>query len=144
MAAASSRPSRPYSRLDRVNEVLREVVADELERIDDERLALVTVTGVRVDAGLRHAVVWFSSLSGGEAADDPADVLGDHRARLQGAVGRQLRLKHTPELALRADPAIAVGSRVEEIVRSLKKEDSGMPMDGESNRTGMAELEEDR
>ena len=35
-----------YPRTARVNEVLREVVADELERIDDERLGITTVTGV--------------------------------------------------------------------------------------------------
>ncbi|MDQ4132775.1 MAG: 30S ribosome-binding factor RbfA [Actinomycetota bacterium] len=134
-----SRPARPYSRLDRVNEVLREVVADELERVDDDRLALVTVTGVRVDADLRHAVVWFSSLSGTTTPDDAAGVLGEHRARLQGAVGRQMRLKRTPELIFRPDPAIAVGSRVEEILQSLKKEDSGMQIGGERDSSGLEE-----
>ena len=36
------------ARMDRVNQVVQEVLADELERIDDERLELVTITGVRV------------------------------------------------------------------------------------------------
>ena len=52
---AGKRPSR----MDRVNQVVQEVLADELERIDDERLELVPVTGVRVEPGLSHAVVWF-------------------------------------------------------------------------------------
>ena len=50
-----------YPRTARVNEVLREVVAEELERIDDERLGITTVTAVEVDPDLRHAVVWLSS-----------------------------------------------------------------------------------
>ena len=37
---------RQYPRTARINELLREILADELERIDDERLDLVTVTGV--------------------------------------------------------------------------------------------------
>ena len=38
-----------YPRSARLNEILREVIADELVRIDDERLELVTITGVDVD-----------------------------------------------------------------------------------------------
>ena len=67
--------------MDRVNQVVQEVLADELERIDDERLELVTVTGVRVEPGLSHAVVWFSSLSRGDP-EGVAVALGEHRIRI--------------------------------------------------------------
>lgn len=110
---------RGYSRLDRVNEVLREVIADELERVDDECLELVTVTGVRVEPDLRHAQVWFDTLGNG---DEVGAALARHRVRLQAAVGRDLRLKRTPELAFIPDPAIAMGTRVEEILRELQGE----------------------
>jgi ribosome-binding factor A len=49
----------------RVNEVVREVIADELERLSDPRLGLVTVTGVDVSADLRHATVYYSALDSG-------------------------------------------------------------------------------
>jgi ribosome-binding factor A len=105
-----------------VSELLREVVAEELERINDERLELVTVTGVRVDPDLRRAVVWFTSLN--EGIDD---ALVEHRVRLQTAIGRQVRMKRTPELVFRRDPAIATGRRVEDILRDLDA-------DGEEDR----------
>ena len=38
-----------YPRSARLNETLREVIAEELVRIDDERLAFVTVTQIDVD-----------------------------------------------------------------------------------------------
>jgi len=38
-------------------------------------------------------------------------------------VARQLRLKRTPELTFQPDPAIAVGTRVEEVIRSLQESD---------------------
>ena len=123
-----------YSRLDRVNRALTEVIADELERLGDERLDLVTVTGARVGPDLRHAVVWYSALS----APDPAvvaEVLASHRVRLQAAVGRQLRLKRTPELAFSDDPAIATGTRVEEILRSLRSAGPS-PGEGEDGTSG--------
>lgn len=113
------------ARMDRVNQVVQEVLADELELIDDERLTLVTVTGVRVDRGLSHAVVWFSSLSTGDP-EGVAVALGEHRIRFQAAIGRQLRLRGTPQLSFVSDPAIASGSRVEELLRNLhRNEDDG-------------------
>jgi ribosome-binding factor A len=36
-----------------------------------------------------------------------------------------VRLKRTPELTFREDPAIATGARVEEILRSLPEETGG-------------------
>lgn len=103
-----------FPRIARVNEVLREVVADELERIGDERLELLTVMGVTADPDLRRAVVWCSSLS-----DEASNALGEHRVRLQAAVARQVRLKRTPGLDFRPDPAIVTGSRVESILREM-------------------------
>lgn len=111
---------RRYSRLDRVNEALREVLAEELERINDDRLDLVTITGTRVEPDLRHALVWFSAMSSPLDDGEVAAALARYRARLQAAVGRQLRLKRTPELAFQCDPAIVVGTRVDEILRTLQ------------------------
>jgi len=119
------RPPQPrYSRLDRVNEALREVIGDELERIDDDLLELVTVTGVKTEPDLRHAVVWFDTL---KPPQDVAAALAAHRAQLQAAVGRQLRMKRTPELSFSPDPAIAVGTRVEEILRGLRHDEVPPP-----------------
>jgi len=118
--------TKGWSRRDRVNEALREVIAEELAVIDDDRLQLVTVTGIRADPDFRRALVWFSSLSPLSAAD-PTEViqaLAEYRVRLQGAINRQLRLKRTPELSFQPDPAIAVGTRVEEVIRSLQGLDS--------------------
>ncbi len=119
-------PTKGWSRQDRVNEALREVIAEELAVIDDDRLQLVTVTGIRVDPDFRRALVWFSALSTLSAADptEVVDVLAEYRVRLQRAVARQLRLKRTPELTFQPDPAIAVGTRVEEVIRSLQESDS--------------------
>jgi ribosome-binding factor A len=110
-------PDHRYPRTARINHVIQEVVADELERIDDDDLGLLTVTGVQVDPDLRHAVVWLSSLS-----PTGEEVLGRYRPRLQSAIGRQMRLKRTPELRFRADPAVESGKRVEDILRGLEED----------------------
>jgi ribosome-binding factor A len=120
---------RRYSRLDRVNEVLRQVIADELERVDDEKLELVTITGVKAEADLRQAVVWFDTL---KDVGDVAEALTRHRVRLQAAIGRELHLKRTPGLTFAPDPAIAAGTRVEAIIRDLHRDPGlGAPPVGE-------------
>ncbi|MBW3547328.1 MAG: ribosome-binding factor A [Actinobacteria bacterium] len=104
-----------YPRMARVNELCREIVAEELERLDDERLDLVTITHVGVDPDLRRATVEFSRL--GEEEAEAAEALADHRTRLQAAIGRQARLKRTPELSFRVDQVIHSGARIEQLLR---------------------------
>ena len=109
---------RRYPRMARVNEVVREVVAEEIERLadGDDRLGLVTVTGVEVDPDLRRAKVLLSSLP-----PDAEEALDDHRVRLQSAINRQVRLKRTPQLSFSLDPAVESGKRVEDILRDLRQ-----------------------
>ena len=114
------RSPHPYARTERVNELLREVLADELSRIDDDQLALLSVTGVQTAPDLRHATVYLSSLP-----DEVARLLARRRPGLQSAIGRQVRLKRTPELRFRPDPGVAAGARVEEILRDLHAHRAG-------------------
>jgi ribosome-binding factor A len=109
--------SRRYPRVARVNELLREVLAEAIERMadSDERLAMLTVTAVQTDPDLRQAKVMFDSLP------DPArEALGDARLRLQALIGSQVRMKWTPLLSFVADPAVASGRRVEDILKELR------------------------
>src|SRR5919202_1711476 len=102
--------TRRYERTARVNEVVREVLADELERLSDPRLGFVTVTGVEVTPDLRQATVWYSVLTPGAGApDDEHDTAGALKSatpHLQSVIGRQVRMKYTPHLVFREDPAI--------------------------------------
>src|SRR6201986_3133227 len=103
-------PKRPYPRGARVNELLREVLAEELERLADadDRLELLTLTAVACEPGLRHAVVYLASLT-----DPGVEALEEHRKELQSAVGAQVRMKRVPALRFAVDPAIEAGIRVE-------------------------------
>jgi ribosome-binding factor A len=123
--------TRRYERTARVNEVVREVLADELERLSDPRLGFVTVTGVEVTPDLRQATVYYSALAPAgadadaraEAARETAEALRSAAAHLQAEIGRQVRMKYTPHLLFREDPAIRTGERVDEILRRLHSED---------------------
>lgn len=113
-----------YPRTARVNEVLREVIATTLEEVSDEdpRLELVTVTGVVCDPDLRHATVYFSALASKATHEEVIEALDDQRVELQAAVGSEVRLKRTPLLRFIADPAIAEGQKVENILVNIRRE----------------------
>src|SRR4051812_29405110 len=89
-----------FPRTARVNELLREVIATDLERYedDDPRLELVTVTAVKTDPDLRRATVFFSALDTKAEVHEVAEALGEKRVQLQSAIAKNVRLKHTPQL----------------------------------------------
>ncbi len=112
-----------YPRSARVGETLREIIAEELVRIDDERLAFVSITGIDVDQELNRAHVYFDSLDGVDGDEEIVEALGDHRVRLQGAIGKQIRAKKTPILDFQADPAIRSADRIDDILRADRERD---------------------
>jgi ribosome-binding factor A len=119
---------RPYSRMARVNELCHQIVAEELERLDDDRLDLVTVTHVSIDRDLRRGIVEITALGGDDAAS--VEVLEEHRVRLQSAIARQARLRRTPELHFRPDVSLRTGERVDEILRTVTPDEPAGPGEG--------------
>src|SRR6266700_5521991 len=121
--AARSQPPRRYPRTARINEVVLETLADELERLSDPRLGFVTLTGVDVSSDLRQATVYYSVLGPAEQHEDTSKALRSAGSHLRGVLGHEVRLKYLPRLSFREDPAIATGARVEEIIRELHREE---------------------
>ena len=104
----SSGAPRGFDRTDRLNELLTRLLAEELERIDDVRLDLVTVMGVDTDRDLSQAKVY---VTGGAADDEVIEALGEHRSRLQRAIADRARLRRTPPLVFRVDEAARSAAR---------------------------------
>ena len=129
--AGVSRDARrgKYPRTARVNEVMLEVLADELERMSDPRLELVTLTGVDVTPRprVRQGVLLDARRDGGRRAASrspttPADALHAAASHLRGLVGRQMRIRQVPKLTFELDPGIVAGQRIEEILRDIHHE----------------------
>src|SRR3546814_3670365 len=84
--------AREYPRTARLNQLFQEILAEELERHDDDRLDLVTIMSVETDADLGRAVVYYDTLGG---VDDDAAVLealGEIRHRLQRSIASQTQI----------------------------------------------------
>lgn len=108
-----------YPRVARVNKLLREIVAEEIERLSDsdQRLSLLTVTDVATDPDLRHSKILFSSLT-----EQASEALEENRAKIQKAISTQVRMKRTPQLKFLVDDAIVSGQKIEAIIQKIHEE----------------------
>ena len=117
MARRRSNRTREYQRSARLNELLREIIAEELERVDDDRLDWVSIVSVEVDNELTKARVYLSSLE--ENEDEIIKVLSEYRGQFRKVIGRSARIRRVPDLVFMIDPSIRSGNRIEEILSEL-------------------------
>ncbi len=117
-----SRATSP--RMRRVNEALREVIAEEVTELKDPRIGFVTITGVDCAPDLRTARVYYSVLGSGDEAEATGAALRSAARKIQAAVARQLRLKYTPVLEFAVDPSIEHGIRISKILHDLEEDES--------------------
>jgi ribosome-binding factor A len=111
-----------YPRVARVNEVVLEALAEELERLSDPRLGFVTLTGVEVTTDLSYADVYYSVLGTDEDRSETAAALVSAGPKLRSVLARHVRMKHLPELRFREDPSVAGGLRIDSLLRDLHPE----------------------
>jgi len=108
-------------RMRRVNEAVREVVSVRIaEGLRDPRIGFVTVTSVDTSPDLRQARVYVSVLGNPEEREATMAGLESAHGVLQQAVGRELRLKHTPTLQFVFDESIERGMRISELLDDEK------------------------
>jgi ribosome-binding factor A len=110
-------------RMRRVNESVRQVLAEALPELKDPRIGLVTVTGVDTTPDLRHATVFVSVL--GSARKRTATLTGLSAAHglLQARLARELRMKRTPQLTFQYDPSVERGVRMTRLIDELAPDD---------------------
>jgi ribosome-binding factor A len=110
-------------RIRRVNEAVREVLAEVIGELKDPRIGFVTLTDVRTSSDLKHAEVFYTVLP-----DDPetraATTAGLQSAKslLRRELGTRLRLRHVPDLTFLEDPVPERGRRIERLLREQRRD----------------------
>lgn len=106
-------------RQDRVNDAVKEEMAQILRDVKDPRItsAFVSITAAEVTKDLKFAKIYFSLLDG-----DPKEV----KKALTGASGffrselaKRLNLRITPQLAFEYDGSMKYGANISTILKSL-------------------------
>jgi ribosome-binding factor A len=106
-------------RMRRVNESVRQVLAEALPELKDPRIGLVTITGVVTSADLRVATVYVSVLGNERKRRATLEGLASAHGLLQSQLARQLRMKRTPELTFEYDLSVERGVRMTQLIDEL-------------------------
>jgi ribosome-binding factor A len=100
----------------RVNEAIREVLAEGVGGLKDSRVGFVTVTGVETSADLSQARVFVSVLGSERGRQKTLEGLEAAHGFLQARISRELRLKRTPRLTFEYDPTVERGVRMSQLI----------------------------
>ncbi len=112
-------------RLEKMSELLRETIAELLLRKSkDPRLQSVNVTGVKVTADLKKAVVHYSVFGGEEEKAAVAKALAKAAGFVRAAVGENLRLKYAPEIKFEFDRNLEYAQHINDVLKSLVPEEA--------------------
>ncbi len=124
--------AREFSRSRRVGQELQKEIAMILQReIKDERLKLVTVSGVELSRDLNYAKVFVTFLENDpEKIEQGMKVLKDASGFIRSLVGKAMRLRVTPELRFAYDQSLVEGMRISTLVSSTIAEDNRRMKDG--------------
>jgi ribosome-binding factor A len=112
-------------RTERVNKLARQVLGESIGSLKDPRVGFATITSVRVTPDLRHARVLVSVLGSDEEQEETMQGLERAKPYLRGELGRQIRMKYTPELHFELDHVAEDALRLEALMKELHNDDEG-------------------
>ena len=105
-----------------MRELLKREIGEVIRReFDVSEAGLITVNDVDVAGDLHSALVFISILGNADQQKRGAQLLNEHRKRIQGLVGRAVVLKYTPTLKFKLDDSVVRGNKVLRIIDELEK-----------------------
>ena len=111
------------TRMRRVDEAVREVVAATVSELADPRLGFVTVTGVETSPDLRTAKVFVSVLGDETERDATLEALRSSHGVIQARIAKEMRMRRTPTLTFHYDDTIEKGVRISHLLDEGDEDD---------------------
>jgi len=117
----------------RLGEEIRKIISELLLReIKDPRLSgFVSISGVEVTSDGSYATVYVSTLLNSDEKSDEelANVITAFKSAkglIKKEIGRQIKIKHVPDLIFKPDNSMKYGRHITDIIDSLgiKRDDS--------------------
>ncbi len=115
-------------RAERLAELIHREVAQRLRLVvKDPRLEPISITRVEVSGDLGQARILYLPLGGGEASEDLQEALDGAARALRGPLGRDLRVRRSPQLIFELDvhfeEAVHVAQLLDRIGEDLRDGD---------------------
>jgi ribosome-binding factor A len=111
-------------RMRRVNEAIREALAEAVVELKDPRIGFVTITAVKTSTDLRQARVYVSVLGNERKREKTLAGLQSAHGVLQSKLADELRMKRTPQLTFEYDPTVEQGMRMSQLIDELAPDDN--------------------
>ncbi len=111
-------------RLFRVEEQLKRILAEILAGgINDPRVGMVDITGVKVTPDLREARFYIRVVGGEDELESTMVGLKSARGYIQRQLGRSLNIKYTPVISFFPDKSVDRVEKIERIIEKIKREE---------------------
>ena len=109
------------NRTRRIAEEIRKIVSTMLiNGIKDPRInSLVSVTDVEVTSDLSYAYIYVSILGGDE--ESTLDGLKSACGYIRREVGKNIKIRHTPEIIFKIDDSLLKGMYMDELIKKVNK-----------------------
>lgn len=114
------------NRVRRVAEQIKKDIGQIIvSQIKDPRVAGITsVTEVQLTRDLRYASVYVSIFGTDLEKEETLQTLIRAAGYIRGEIGRRIRLRYVPEINFFLDNSIEYGVHIENVIKSLKKEET--------------------
>lgn len=112
----------------RMGEEIRKIISDLLFKgLKDPRLsAMISITAVEVTSDGSYATVYLSVLGMDPDAEkaaaqhqDTLDALNRAKGFIRKEIGRQIKLRHVPDLIFKIDKSLEYGRHIDELISTL-------------------------
>ena len=116
-------PPREFNRSERVAGQIRRDLARLIQQeIKDPKVGFVSLSDVEVTRDLSHAKV-FITVFEPEKARESLDALRRAAGFLRVRLGKELRLRHVPELHFQHDDSVEKGSHIDQLFSKALRAD---------------------
>lgn len=115
---------KPFSRADRVGGQVQRALAGLLhKRISDPRLKDATISEVKMSPDLKLAKIYYTLPNRKGARDDALAGFNSASGFVKRTLARELGLRYMPDLKFYYDDSFDYGDRIDNLLKSLNKED---------------------
>jgi ribosome-binding factor A len=111
------------ARAERVGGLIQQILSELLRRdISDPRLALTTISAVKLTKDLRLARVYFATAGGKSTSDAAAQGFASAAGFIKRHLARQLGLRYMPALEFFYDESFDHGAHIDQLLKSIPKD----------------------
>ena len=114
----------PFSRADRVSGLIQEVLSELLKKdIHDPRLAMATITSVKMSRDLKLARIYFTIYGDSEKSEAAVQGFESARGFIKRSLAPRLGLRYMPDLKFFYDESFEYGSHIDQLLEKIKTDD---------------------